>query len=125
MSTFSRKNFWPIAGGVGVAVALILAYALNLSSSERWLFVNKTNGEALARDALSNPTRIGNWKEQDEFIDHVIHVDPKTQTVLFSPHDNHSVVLIYAPNEVKNSVLAEGIQLQRISGNWFGASSEQ
>jgi hypothetical protein len=93
------------------------AYLYHLSPSERWLIFWGTEAKTYADAMLekgSVPKEIKN-----DFIDVVTVTNPKKRTVLFSPHNAHEIAVVYAPDNLAESLEYENITAKRIKKNWY------
>jgi len=93
------------------------AYLYHLSPSERWLIFWGAEAQSYAAAKLENSSVT---KEvSDNFIDVLTVTNPKEHTVLFSPHDNHEIAVVYAPDSSSESLVYENITAKRIRKNWY------
>lgn len=92
-------------------------YLYNLSPSERWLFFWKAEAQTYAEVMLES----GSVSKEisDDFIDVLTITNPKEHTVLFSPHDNHEIAVVYAPNNPSDSLRYGNTTAKRILKNWY------
>ena len=93
------------------------AYLYHLSPSERWLFYWGAEAQTYADAMLKNgsvPKEVS-----DDFIDVLTVTRPKERTVLFSPHDDHEIAVVYAPDSPSESFVYENIIAKRIRKNWY------
>ncbi len=93
------------------------AYLYLLSPSERWLLFWGDEAQTYAAVELENGSI--SKEMSDDFIDVLIITNPKERTVLFSPHDNHDIALIYAPDSPSESLVYEHTTAKRIRKNWY------
>jgi hypothetical protein len=92
-------------------------YLYHLSPPERWLLFRSSNAQAYADAMLEKgtaPEELSN-----HFIDVVIVSNSGERTVLFSPHDDHDVAVIYAPSHTSESLTYEKLTAKRIRKNWY------
>lgn len=93
------------------------AYLYHLSPSERWLVFWGAEAQTYAAAKLENSYIT---KElSDNFIDVLTVTNPKERTVLFSPHDNHEVAVVYSPDSSSESLVYENTTAKRIRKNWY------
>ena len=100
-------------------VAAAAVYLWSLSPSERWLLFWKSEAETYARMALAGqfPTEGPLY---EDFIDTYTETNPKTKTVLFSPHDNHDIAVIFAPgNSSEQLKYNDQFTAHRIQRDWY------
>jgi len=93
------------------------AYLYLLSPSERWLIFWGDEAQTYAAAMLEK----GSVQKEmsDDFIDVLTITNPKEHTVLFSPHDNHDIALVYAPNSPSESLVYGHTTAKRIRKNWY------
>jgi len=102
-----------------LAIAIVVvSYIFSLTPNKRWLLFTKSEAEIYGNALLSKDLIIKeNLKLR--FIDCLIVTDLKAKTVLFSPHDNHDVALIYAPTHEGKELIYESDKAVKITGKWF------
>jgi hypothetical protein len=93
------------------------AYLYLLSPSERWLFFWGEEAQTYAAAKLENSSIPKEMS--DDFIEVLTITNPKERTVLFSPHDNHDIALVYAPDNPSESLVYEHTTAKRIRKNWY------
>jgi len=111
-----------LAGLLLLLVAAGIAWwLLLLSPQERWLHFFRAEAEELARQALNSSSAGEIKKTPDAFIDYTISINTKARRVIFSPHDDHSLTLAYAPDENERSFDEEGMNFVQVKSGWFEA----
>lgn len=114
-----RIKTW-ISGLVVFVLVLvgIAAVGRHLPEKQKWLLIGRHSAERYGRALLS-----GDFKEQqkyqNDFIDYVVITDPRTKTVLFSPHENHETAFIYAPSHTENEIDSQSGKATRIAAGWY------
>ena len=94
-------------------------YLWTLSPSERWLLFWKAEAETYAHMALAgNVPKEGPLYE--DFIDVYTETNPRMKTVLFSPHDNHDIAVIFAPGNMSDHLkYNDQLTARRIQRDWY------
>jgi hypothetical protein len=100
-------------------VAVSAVYLLTLSPSETWLLFWKSEAETYARMALAGSVPKEGPLYED-FIDVYSEANPNTKTVLFSPHDNHEIAVIFAPGRLTEDLkYNDKLTARRIQRDWY------
>ena len=93
------------------------AYLYHLSPAERWLLFWEAEAQTYANAKLEK--RAIPKEMSDDFIDILTVTDPKKRTVLFSPHSNHEITVVYAPDSPSENLVYENMTANRIRKNWY------
>lgn len=107
--------------GLTVLVLVLVGVAAvvrNLPQKQKWLLIGRHSAERYGRALLTDDLKEQE-KYQQHFIDYVVVTDPRTKTVLFSPHENHETAFIYAPSHTENEIDYQSGKATRIAARWY------
>lgn len=100
-------------------VAATIVYFWTLSPAEKWLLSWRSEAETYARMTLTGNTPMKGALYED-FIDVYVETNPKTRTVLFSPHDNQEIAVVFAPGcSTEQFRYSDELTARRIRGCWY------
>ena len=98
-----------------VGLIVVIRY---LPEKQKWLLLAGHSAER-----YGNALLVGDLKKQekyqDNFIDYVVVTDPRTKTVLFSPHENHECTFIYAPSHTEHDFEYQSRKATKIVTGWY------
>ena len=115
----------PLRVRSALAALLALSAAVGLyvwaqSPSERWLLLCGSDAEAYAESMLAG--QASKWPPADCLVDVSVTANPKDNTAIFSPHDGHEVVVIYAPGRSSEQINYEMLVAHRVRENWYAVN---
>jgi len=114
-----RFKIW-IAGFVVFVflMAGIVVVGRHLPEKQKWLLIGRHSAERYGSALLAGDFK-NQEKYQNDFIDYVVVTDPRTKTVIFSPHENHETAFIYAPSHTENQIDYQSRKATKIAAGWY------
>jgi len=98
-----------------VGLAVVIRY---LPEKQKWLLLCRHSAERYGSALLAGDLKKQE-KYKDDFIDYVVVTDPRTKTVLFSPHENHEDTFIYAPSHTEHDFEYQSHKATKIATGWY------
>jgi len=108
--------------GIIIIILLIGFYIFSLTPNEKWLLSMKSNAERYGDALLSNDATIQE-EYKSKFTDYVVSGNRKEMTVLFSPHNNDEILLVYAPTHEDKELIYESVKAVKIANKWYALTS--
>jgi hypothetical protein len=100
-------------------VAATIVYLWALTPAEKWLLFWRSEAETYAQMTLAGKAP-GEGPLYENFIDVYIETNQKANTVLFSPHDNHEITVVFAPGcSTEQFRYNDELRARRIRGCWY------